>query len=124
MNQTFAYDPERNPPAPVFPLKIGRPETEPTLVLAALVDTGADTTIIPESIARRLRLPATQKVQIRGVGGSLRQAFTHVVAVDIASIREMLEVVALGDEALIGRDLLNRWTIVLRGPQHLMEIMK
>ncbi len=122
MSERFDYDTARDPPAPILPLLVGRPGLPPTISLVALVDTGADATVIPQSVARRLRLPAIGSILVRGVGGMTRQVPLYSAVIELAGTRDQVEVLALGEEALVGRDLLNRWTVTLHGPQQQLEV--
>lgn len=122
MSTRVAYDTKRNPPAPILPIRIGRPGTDPSVLLTALVDTGADATIIPRALARRLNLPILAEVAIGGTGGLSQRATVHSAVVEVAGSRWPAQVIALGGEPLIGRDLLNQWVVTLKGPQRVMEI--
>lgn len=118
----YRYDARRHPPAPVLPIRLGHPNTEPALVLTALVETGADATVIPADVAAQLRLPQVDEMWIRGVGGFTQRASIHSAVVEVAGFRDALHVIALGEETLVGRDLLNRWVATLDGPRGLMKI--
>lgn len=122
MSVRFDYDTRRDPPAPVLPVRLGTPGEETSYSLIALVDTGADTTVIPLEVATRLRLPRVGEVAVRGVGGTRHRAAIHTVMVEVAGFRDSVEAIALGGEGLIGRDLLNRWVVTLRGPEQAMEV--
>lgn len=122
MGEEFPYDSSRRPPAPVLSLRLRGPNTEPVVVLTALVDTGADITVIPQNLARRLGLPFVRGIRILGVGGFSRHATVHSAEVEVAGMRDILEVVAFGSEALVGRDLLNRWVVRFDGPSQLLGI--
>lgn len=122
MNVRFPYDESRDPPAPVLPVRVGAPGRAPEVLLAALVDTGADLSALPDAVARQLRLPPVDQITIRGVSGTLRRAVVYAAEIDTGWMRTLVEVVGLGDETLIGRDLLNRWNVTLRGPMGSMEI--
>lgn len=122
MTVRVGYDKLRDPPAPVLPLRLGAPGEELSLSLVALVDSGADTTVIPVEVVSRLRLPRVGEIGIRGVGGVRQRAQIHTVMVEVAGFRGSVEAIALGSEGLIGRDLLNRWVVTLRGPEQAMEV--
>lgn len=122
MSVRFNYDSVRDPPAPVLPVRLAPPGEEPSYSLIALVDTGADTTVIPQEVATRLRLPRVGEIGVRGVGGVRQRATVYVVMVEVAGFRAPVEAIALGQEGLIGRDVLNRWVVTLRGPQQVMEV--
>jgi predicted aspartyl protease len=122
VNEEFPYDSSRRPPAPVIPLRLKRTGAEPSVVISALVDSGADVTVVPEQTARDLRLPVVRKIYISGVGGFKRPAIVSVADVEIAGRREIADAVVFGNEALIGRDLLNRWVTTLDGPQQRLRV--
>ncbi len=122
MSTRVAYDLKRNPPAPILPIRIGRPGTDPSVLVTALVDTGADATIIPRALARRLNLPVLAEVGVGGSGGLSQRATVHSAVVEVAGSRWPAQVIALGAEPLIGRDLLNQWIVTLRGPDRVLDI--
>jgi predicted aspartyl protease len=112
-----SFDDSYEPPAPVLPVRVGGLEDhDPAAMLRMLVDTGADCTLIPLKIAKSLRLPMVDKVSIQGVGGKTQQASVHAARVRVGKLRVLARVVALGDEALLGRDVLNRMVVQLDGP--------
>jgi len=87
------------------------------VVLLVLVDSGADCTLIPQATARALRLPPIDEVWIEGVAGAARRATVHAARIEFARMRGLARVVAFGDEAILGRDLLNRAVARLDGPR-------
>lgn len=122
MKVQVAYDPQRTPPAPILPIRLGRPGTDPNVLLAALVDTGADATVIPPALAMRLDLPVLAEVAVAGTGGFGQRAMVHAAVVEVGGSKWPIQVLALGGEALVGRDLLNEWVATLRGPAQILEI--
>lgn len=122
MTLRIGYDKLRAPPAPVLPMRLGAPGQELSYSMVALVDTGADTTVIPEEVAHRLRLPRVGEIGVRGVGGVRQRAQIHTVMVEVAGFRVAVEAIALGSDGLVGRDLLNRWVVTLRGPEQEMQV--
>lgn len=117
-----AFDTSFDPPACVLPVRIaGLDEHDPAALLRMLVDTGADCTLIPARIAKTLRLPLIDRVEIQGVGGKVVAAPVHAARVRLGALRAIARVVALGDEALLGRDLLNRLVMQIDGPAQIIE---
>ena len=110
------YDGDFDPPAPVAELRIGAPGSEDRVLLRALVDTGADATVIPTAVVRRLALPLVDRVAVEGVGGRRLSVGVYAASARIAGLEYLVRVVALGHEALVGRDLLNRLVARLDGP--------
>jgi hypothetical protein len=87
----------------------------------ALVDSGAELSVLPERLARNLRLPVLGEVTVQGVAGS-RRARIYGAELEINGISLSIEVAGVGTHTLLGRDVLNRWTLVLRGPVGELEI--
>lgn len=116
MKRRFAYAGTLDPPAPVLPLRVAAPGSEAAVLLPAVVDTGADCTLIPRAISRRLDLPRVDRLLIEGVGGTARPAPVHAAWVEYAGRRVLARVVAFGEETILGRDLLNRVIVLLDGP--------
>jgi predicted aspartyl protease len=93
------------------------------VLLAFLVDTGADVSVVPDGVARDLRLPVVGQIAVRGITGPLRNARVYAAEVEAGGGRNLVEVVGMGGDALIGRDLLNQWTVTLRGPRLVMDVV-
>lgn len=117
-----AFDTAFEPPACVLPVRIaGLDAHDPAALLRMLVDTGADCTLIPARIAKSLRLPLVDRVEILGVGGKPLGAPVHAARIRVGTLRALARVVALGDECLLGRDLLNRLVLRIDGPGQFIE---
>jgi predicted aspartyl protease len=117
-----AFDESFEPPAPVLPVRIGGiDEHDPAAMLRMLVDTGADCTLIPTRIARSLHLPIVDRVEVQGVGGRARSATVHAARLRVGTLRALVRVVAFGDEALLGRDILNRLVLQCDGPAQIVS---
>jgi clan AA aspartic protease len=118
-----AFDDTFDPPAPVLPVRIsGLDEHDPAAMLRMLVDTGADCTLIPEKIARSLRLPVVDKAEIQGVASKGQEANVHAARIRLGSLRVLARVVALGDECLLGRDILKRVVLNYDGPSEVLQV--
>ncbi len=119
----YPYD-GRDPPAPILPVRVGPPGEAPAVLLAGLVDTGADISTVPEVIARELRLPPTGRIGVEGVDGTVRRVTVYAAEVETEAGSELVEVAGVGTEPLLGRDLLNLLTIVLHGPSQMLELRR
>lgn len=122
MTRRFRYDRTQSPSTPVLPVRVGTPTGRTDTVLAAIVDTGATITVIPERLALDLRLPVIGELMVRGVTG-MRRASTYGAELEVAGITVLVEVVGIDTHTLIGRDVLNRWTLILRGPRETLELV-
>lgn len=120
MTRRFAYDGTKSPAAPVLPLKVKSPRGR-TAAIEGVVDTGSDITILPARLARDLRLVVAGEAAVHGVTGSERVKL-YTAELEIDGISLTTEAVGMGTQALIGRDVINRWTLVLRGPQRILEL--
>lgn len=117
-----AFDDTFEPPAPVLPVRIsGIDEHDPAAMLRMLVDTGADCSLIPVKLARSLRLPIIDKTEIQGVGSKTFAANIHAARVRLGSLKVLARLVALGDESLLGRDILQRIVMQLDGPAQIVQ---
>lgn len=116
MTARFTYDSNLDPPAPVVPTRISRPLGTDAVLLAMLVDTGADCTLVPVSIVRQLGLPQIEVLAITGIGGSRRRSTMHAATLEFGGLRLIACVVAFADEAILGRDILNQAVVTLDGP--------
>jgi predicted aspartyl protease len=118
----FAYDAAQDPPAPVVPVRVGLTGGRWSAALPFLVDTGADMTVVPTRLVRELRLPVVGEMALRGATGKTARVLIHRAELGIGSVSLPAQVAAFGREMLLGRDVLNLWTVVLRGRPGELEI--
>jgi hypothetical protein len=116
----FAYDRTQSPAAPILPIKIRAPGGK-TAAAEGILDTGSDISVLPARLARDLRLLVVGEVAVHGVTGSERVKL-YTTEMEIDGVTVTVEAVGMGTHTLIGRDVINRWTIVLRGPQQMLEL--
>lgn len=92
------------------------------MLLSALVDTGADLSVLPQGLPARLRLPAVGRLTVAGVEGLPRPLPLYAVEVAVNGYRSIVRAVSLGTTPLIGRDLINKITIHLHGPEAALDV--
>lgn len=100
-----------------MPLRVGVPGSGDATLLHALVDTGADCTLVPFHVARALRLPVVDETSIEGIASEARRVMVHAARLEFAGVECLARVVAFGQEAILGRDLLNSTVTRLDGPR-------
>lgn len=122
----YKFNQQVSPPAPFVHVTIGRPVDEEALPdIAAQLDTAADMTVVPWHIVEAPRLDQLDEVPTLGFGGHITAVPTSLVRLGIRQFEPVVvEVPASRDEphVLLGRDLLNRYRLVLDGPSLILEI--
>jgi len=116
------YSSAFRPPAPVLALRVGAPGRETALGLVALVDTGADLSVLPRAVVEALALPQVSTTRIQGVTGVGETTAVHAATLDLSGTSLLAEVVAWGDEAILGRDVLGRFVLELDGPRETLTL--
>jgi hypothetical protein len=126
MVYTYNYDSDYDPPMPVVDLSIGLPLSDTIVDLPAIVDSGADGTMIPVRHLQQVGARRSRKAMMRGVTGGAALVDLYAVAVRLGSYRQgFVEVVGVvdSDETIIGRDILNHLSVTLNGPALAVEIV-
>ena len=114
----YKYSRNFDPPAPVIEVSISAPLSKVSTSSTALVDSGADITVIPERIIAQLKLQRVDSTPVSGFGKRVIQTTVYSATLEIEGISESKIYRILGwseDYALIGRDLLNQFIAVLNG---------
>jgi hypothetical protein len=114
------------PPAPFVYVTLRNPITGAEQQdVPAQLDTAADRSLLPDSLARVLGLSQIGTIAIGGAGGVIQTMPSYPVEVAVHNLpAQIVEVVASAGEAwaLLGRDILNAHRLVLDGPQLVLEI--
>lgn len=121
----YPYSNTYRPSAPALAVEIAHPgASETSVTLTFKIDTGADITTIPQNILLQLQVPPCREVLAIGYDGQEARQRTYLVRLIVAgNTYAYQEVMATsGDQALIGRDLLNRWVIMLDGPNESFDV--
>ena len=116
----YLYNQQVTPPPPFVHVTIGSPITENVLPdFPAQIDTAADTTVIPQQLVDALDLDPLEEKPIMGFGGHIVNVSPFLVRLGVRG-SEAFAVRVLASEGepfvLLGRDVLNRYRLVLDGP--------
>jgi predicted aspartyl protease len=120
------YDGSYDPPIPVCDVTLMLPTTDRRVELSAIVDTGADGTIVPIRYLRRIEARRAFEASLRSQWGEGRTVFLYLVDLMISELTlSGIYVVGdeLGDETVLGRNVLNRLRLLLDGPREGMTLL-
>lgn len=122
----YRYAAQANPPAPFVYVTLRNPVSGAEMQnVAALLDSAADQTVVPDALALNLGLNPLGIVPIAGVCGNVQSWPSYAAQLRIHNLpMHNLEVVGHPKQihVLLGRDILNAYRIVLDGPQLALEI--
>jgi predicted aspartyl protease len=123
---TFDYDTSYAPPAPVIEIEIdGYNRLFGKAALRAMVDSGADASLIPLEVLDAVGATYKETAWMRSVAGDRSRVDLYLVGVEIRPhlIRGLHVVAAPNNtEAIIGRDVLNQLVLTLDGPGEVVTI--
>lgn len=121
-----AYDHGFNPPAPVAELTIAHPVTAASSsVLHGILDSGADITVIPDSLATRLQLTPHGQIWTRSYDGTYSRRLVYYVRLTVEGFElpAVRCIAADRPNVLLGRNVLNRFIITLDGKRLGFELI-
>jgi predicted aspartyl protease len=122
----YPYDVTHDPPIPVCDLVLIAPATGRKIALTVIVDTGADGTIVPIHYLEEVGARRTVEVGLRSQWCERRTVFLYLVDLQIGQVTlPGIYVVGddLGQEAVLGRDVLNRLRLLLDGPAAMTQLL-
>jgi predicted aspartyl protease len=125
---SFDYSTTYEPAAPVVDItirKAGRSRSE--ITLSALVDSGADATMLPITALQATKARYVETRQMRGIIGTAYPVDLYLVTVQMGSytLSGIRAIAAAADaEPIIGRDVLNQLIITLNGLAGVTEVSR
>jgi hypothetical protein len=124
---TFPFDATYFPPFPVLEVTLSTPaEGLTTDTLPALVDTGSDATFVPLGHLSQIGAVETTEMWALSHWGERRHVLLYLIDIQVGHLTlPGIEVVGddLGNEILLGRDVLNRLRLLLDGPAEMSKLM-
>jgi len=122
----FSYSQDYFPSAPVIEIRLAVPEEGfATGPLTAFVDSGADATLIPARFLKSLSIQVDDRRFLRSQWGEARVVDIFSLDIGIGDLRlPAMEIVSdeLGNEVIIGKNVLNLLRVVLNGPTQTTEL--
>jgi predicted aspartyl protease len=122
----YRYNQQVDPPAPYVYVIIRRGDgSGGSLPIPALVDSGADRTVIPTPLIEELALPQSGAAEVAGFNQVATSLPVYVVQIGIGDLQpHVADVLAASGEqyVLLGRDVLNEYRVTLDGPGLLCTI--
>jgi predicted aspartyl protease len=120
-----AYDRAFNPPAPVAAVTVANPVTRSKRSsLRGKMDTGADISVIPERLVAPLGISPKGRVWTRGYDGTYTQRPIYYVRLTVEGfVLATVRCIATNRaDVLLGRNVLNRFLIILDGKKLTFEL--
>ncbi len=116
---TFPYDASFDPPAPILPVGASSAHVAEGVTVPAFVDSGADLSAMPATVARKLGLSQVGETAVSGPLGGARLCPLFSVSLWVPGVKAVSVEAVLWQEPylLLGRDALNEWKVTLDGPQ-------
>jgi predicted aspartyl protease len=120
----YYYDHTFDPPAPVLILQVSSPLIWAPVATKVLLDSGADITVLPQTIVSQLQLRQVDLLQVYDFDGIPleRPAYSALVKIETSQPQIIRVISGKWDYGLVGRDMLNQWKVVLDGPKGSFEI--
>ena len=120
----FSYDAAYQPAMPVCSVTIASSAGDHRITCNAIIDTGADATIVPIRLLRHVGARRVFETGLRSHWGERRTVFLYLVDLEIDDVT-LPALYAVGDElggdVVLGRNALNR-VVMLDGPRKLARV--
>ena len=116
-----------NPPAPIAKVKLRNVETLELIATTMLMDTGADITLLPRSLCEKIgvEISTTKSLELEGFNQETIKAF--YVRLDFIFLTKIFRgkfLVYDQNEGIIGRDILNKFSILFDGKNLEWKVQK
>ena len=115
------------PPAAVIEIRLAAPGAAQTVgPFPALIDTGADASLVPKSILLTIGAPSMFEAHLRSPWGELHAVVMHLADIIIGLDRlPAIELAASesDDQFILGRNILNKLPLFLDGPQQVSQLL-
>ncbi len=117
-----------SPSMPVLNIGVSKPgANSPSAIVQAIVDTGADGTLLPRDILEHARAPYVDRVHLISITGERQPVDLYVTTLHLGEWRlHGVQAAALpaGATAILGRDVLNQMRLHLDGPVNITDVLR
>ncbi len=124
----YPFSADYIPSIPTLQIWLGYPEESLKLgPIKAIIDTGADATILPRPLLDELDAPFVDDAWLSSQWGESFAVKTFTVDIGLGNLRlPSVRVVAdeRSDEIILGRNVLNRLRLLLDGPKQETELIE
>lgn len=123
----FPYDSAFDPPAPICEITLSVQSTGRRISTTAMIDTGADASLVPVSHLNQIAARRVFEATLRSQWGERRRVYLYLVDLQVADLTlPGVYVVGdeLGNETILGRDVLNRLRLLLDGRNQLTQLLE
>lgn len=124
MNE-YPYLRSYDPALPICELRLAVPATGRSVTTQAIIDTGADATLVPVVLLDQIGARRVFGTGLRSQWGERRRVFLYLADVHIGQVLlPGMYVVGdeIGQETILGRNVLNRLRLLLDGPAALTRV--
>lgn len=116
-------------PAPCMDISIINPETQKSFEVKAILDTGSDITVIPQSILDELEIyPVGLPKEVSGITGFDKVLYASVVDIGFCNTTENLVVygndTAVDQHIILGRNFLHSYPILFNAPDRTFQLIR
>jgi predicted aspartyl protease len=120
------HNPDHDPPFPQLIINLRNSNDDRLGPFPALLDSGADVTFVPISLLEQLTSWRGEEARVRSHFGEYQIVRLYLISVQINTAQlSGLYIVGdeVGDEIILGRDILNKLPIFLDGPAQQTEVL-
>ncbi len=127
MSTHFGHCADYFPPIPCLDLILRAPDSSQSQGhVRAMIDTGADITLVPQALLDQISAPEVDEVRLRSHWGEATTVITYLVDIQLgADLLPGVEVVGdmHGERVLLGRNVINKLLLLIDGPRQHTELL-
>ena len=128
MSNGYSHQSTYTPPIPALEIGLQVPDNGHSVGdVVAVLDTGADITMVPLALLEQINAPELDEVRLRSHWGEQTLFTTYLISIQLG-VETLPGVEVVGDpysqqEVLLGRDVLNKLLLLIDGPQQRTDLL-